>query len=170
MQLHWLIRDFTNNQDFFPLPFNKSTNHYHSVTGNIGLIFRPEPSFSISPLLSTGFRAPNVDDIGKIFDSEPGTVMIPNPNLKPEYAYNAEINLNKHFQNRFSVDFTAFYTLLDQAMVRRPSTLDGQSKIIYAGELSEVLALQNAAYAKVYGIQTGLEFAITKKTFVNIPI
>lgn len=52
-------------------------------------------------------------------------------------------------------------------MVRRPSTLDGQSKIIYAGELSEVLALQNAAYAKVYGIQTGLEFAITKKLLLT---
>lgn len=158
-----LSADFTSNQDFFPLPFSESANHFHSVTGNIGLIFRPEPSFSFSPLLSTGFRAPNVDDIGKIFDSEPGTVMIPNPNLKPEYAYNAEINLNKHFQNRFSVDFTAFYTLLDQAMVRRPSTLDGQSKVHYAGELSDVLALQNAAFAKVYGIQTGIEFAIAKK-------
>lgn len=162
-----LSADFTNNQDFFPLAYNKSTNHYHSVTGNIGLIFKPEPSFSISPLLSTGFRAPNVDDIGKIFDSEPGTVLIPNPNLKPEYAYNAEINLNKHFQNRFSVDFTAFYTILDQAMVRRASTLDGQSRILYAGELSDVLALQNAAFAKVYGIQTGLEFAITKKLLLT---
>lgn len=158
-----LVADFTNNQEFFPLPFSESSNRYHSLTGNIGLIFKPEPSFSISPLLSTGFRAPNVDDIGKIFDSEPGTVIVPNPDLKPEYAYNAEINFNKHFQNRIRLDFTAFYTLLDQAMVRRPFTLNGESEIIYEGEPSQVLALQNAAFAKVYGIQTGIEIAISKR-------
>ncbi len=162
-----LTADFSYNREFYPLPFLESKNHYHSVTGNIGLIYKPEPSFSISPLLSTGFRAPNVDDIGKIFDSEPGTVIIPNPDLRPEYAYNAEINLNKHFQNRFRIDFTAFYTLLDQALVRRPFTLGGQSEIIYDGEQSQVLALQNAAFAKVYGIQTGIEIAITKKLLLT---
>ncbi|MFN3997302.1 TonB-dependent receptor domain-containing protein [Algoriphagus sp.] len=158
-----LNADFTNNLNFYPLPFSESKNRYHSITGNIGFIYRPEPSFSISPLISTGFRAPNVDDIGKIFDSEPGTVFVPNPDLKPEYAYNAEINFNKHFQNRVRIDFTAFYTLLDQALVRRPFMLNGQSEIMYDGELSKVLALQNAAFAKVYGIQAGVEIAITKK-------
>ena len=162
-----LSSEFSNNQDFFPLPFSESENTYHSVTGNIGLIFKPVPSFSISPLLSTGFRAPNVDDSGKIFDSEPGTVIVPNPDLKPEYAYNAEINFNKHFQNRFRLDFTTFFTLLDRAMVRRPFTLNGQSEISYDGELSEVLALQNAAFAKVYGIQTGIEFAISKNLLLT---
>jgi hemoglobin/transferrin/lactoferrin receptor protein len=158
-----LEADFSNNLDLFPLPFSESKDQFHSVTGNIGLIYKPEASFSISPLLSTGFRAPNVDDIGKIFDSEPGAVMVPNPNLRPEYAYNAEINLNKHFQNVIRVDFTAFYTWLDQAMVRRPFKLDGESQIIYEGEPSQVLALQNAAFARVYGIQTGIEITICKK-------
>jgi len=157
-----LFADFSNNKEFYPLPFSDSKNRYHSITGNIGLIYKPEPSLSISPLFSTGFRAPNVDDIGKIFDSEPGTVFVPNPDLKPEYAYNTEINLNKHFQNWVRIDFTAFYTLLDQAMVRRPFTLNGQSEIIYEGEPSKVLALQNGAFAKVYGIQTGVEIAISK--------
>ncbi|WP_166637263.1 TonB-dependent receptor plug domain-containing protein [Algoriphagus boseongensis] len=153
--------DFTNNADFFPLPFTESKDKHHSLTGNLGLIYSPEPSFSISPLISTGFRAPNVDDIGKIFDSEPGAVIVPNPDLKPEYAYNAEINLNKHFENRLKLDLTGFYTFLDNAMVRRPYTLDGKSEIIYDGEESKVLAIQNAAFAKVYGIQAGLEWVIS---------
>jgi len=162
-----LSADFSDNLDFFPLPFSGSKNQYHSITGNIGLIYKPEASFSISPLLSSGFRAPNVDDVGKIFDSEPGTVMVPNPDLRPEYAYNAEINLNKHFQNVIRADFTAYYTLLDQAMVRRPFLLDGKSEVIYDGEPSQVLALQNAAFAKVYGFQTGIEMAISKKLLLT---
>lgn len=158
-----LTADFTNNLEFFPLPFSSSKNRYHSITGNVGVIFKPEPSMSIAPLLSTGFRAPNVDDSGKIFDSEPGTVMVPNPDLKPEYAYNAEVNFHKHFQNRVSVDLTTFYTLLDRAMIRRPATLDGRSVIDYEGEPSQIFALQNAAFVKVYGIQTGIEVSISKK-------
>lgn len=154
--------DFSNNSAFFPLPFTESSDQHHSLTGNLGLVWSPEPSFTISPLISTGFRAPNVDDIGKIFDSEPGSVIVPNPDLRPEYAYNAEINLNKHFENRVKLDLTGFFTYLDNAMVRRPFTLDGESEIIYDGELSEVLALQNAAFAKVYGIQAGVEVALTK--------
>ena len=157
-----LSADFTNNSAFFPLPFTESQESHHSLTGNLGLIFTPEPFFSISPLISTGFRAPNVDDIGKIFDSEPGSVIVPNPDLVPEYAYNAEINLNKHFENKLKLDLTGYYTYLDKAMVRRPFTLNGKSEIIYEGELSEVLALQNAAFAKVSGVQAGIEVALTK--------
>ena len=153
--------DFSTNTAFFPLPFSESKNSHHSVTGNLGLIFTPSASWTISPLLSTGFRAPNVDDIGKIFDSEPGSVLVPNPDLKPEYAYNAELNINKLFSNQLKFDLTAYYTLLDQAMVRRPFSLDGQRQIVYDGELSQVLAIQNAAFARIQGIQAGLEYQFT---------
>jgi hemoglobin/transferrin/lactoferrin receptor protein len=162
-----LAADFTNNLEFFPLPISASNNRYHSITGNVGVIFKPEPSLSIAPLVSTGFRAPNVDDSGKIFDSEPGTVMVPNPDLKPEYAYNAEVNFNKHFQNRVRVDLTTYYTLLDRAMVRRPATLDGRSVIDYDGEPSQIFALQNAAFVKVHGIQTGIEISVSKKLLLT---
>ncbi|WP_026952322.1 TonB-dependent receptor plug domain-containing protein [Algoriphagus mannitolivorans] len=157
-----LTADFSNNAAFFRLPFSESKENHHSLTGNLGLIFTPEPSLSISPLISTGFRAPNVDDIGKIFDSAPGAVIVPNPQLVPEYAYNAEININKHFENKLKLDLTGYYTYLDKAMVRRPFTLDGKSEVLYEGELSEVLALQNAAFANVSGIQAGIEFALSK--------
>jgi hemoglobin/transferrin/lactoferrin receptor protein len=161
--LNGIRADFSSNREFFPLPFSTSKDQFHSVTGNLGVIFQPEPSFSIAPLISTGFRAPNVDDIGKIFDSEPGAVLVPNPNLRPEYAYNAEINLNKHIQNWIKIDFTGFYTLLDQALVRRPFTLNGQSEIVYDGELSQVLAIQNGAFAEIVGFQAGFEIAIHKR-------
>lgn len=152
--------DFSANAEFFPLPFTTSQNDHHSLTGNLGLIFTPSDSWAISPLISTGFRAPNVDDIGKIFDSEPGAVLVPNPDLRPEYAYNAEVNFNKTFGSKLKTDFTAFYTLLDQAMVRRPFQLNGQQEIVYDGELSNVLAIQNAAFAQIHGVQAGLEYQI----------
>lgn len=156
-----LSADFTNNIKFYPLPFSTSKNNFGALTGSFGMVIQPEESFSISPTLSTGFRAPNVDDVGKIFDSAPGAVLVPNPELKPEYAYNAELNLNKHFQ-RFKFDLSGYYTLLRDAMVRRPFTLNGESIIDYDGEASQVFAIQNAASAKVYGVQAGFELAISK--------
>lgn len=162
-----LQSDFSNNESFYPLPFSEASNSFGSVTGSLGLIYNPKPSLTISPVLSTGFRAPNVDDLGKIFDSEPGTVLVPNPDLKPEYAYNAELNINKHFRQILKLDISGFYTLLDNALVRRPFSLNGETEIEYEGQSSQVLAIQNAASATVYGVQAGIEFAMTKRILIT---
>lgn len=159
--------DFSKNLAFYPVPVISFRDRYPSLTGNLGFVYQPTPSFSLSPQLATGFRAPNVDDLGKIFDSEPGIVLVPNPSLLPEYAYNAELNLNKQLGGKIKIDLTGYYTLLDRAMVRRPSTLNGQSQLIYNGELSSVYALQNAAFAKVKGLQAGLEIALNKNLLLT---
>lgn len=160
--LNGIEADFSQNLAFYPVPVTSFSDRYPSITGNLGFIYQPSPSFSIAPQLATGFRAPNVDDMGKIFDSEPGAVLVPNANLAPEYAYNAELNLVKSVNGKLKIDLTGYYTWLDKAMVRRPFTLNGQSQLLYDGELSQVLAIQNAAFAKIAGIQAGLELALAK--------
>lgn len=42
-------------------------------------------------------------------------------------------------------------------MVRRPFQVGGKDSIIYAGELSKVYAIQNAAFEKVYGFHAGIK-------------
>ena len=155
--------DFSNNLKFYPLPQLQLKDQYHSLTGNLGFVYQVDPSFSISPQASTGFRAPNVDDLGKFFDSQPKTVLVPNPNLGPEYAYNAELNLNKILFGKIKLDVTGYYTWLDQAMVRRPSTWNGHTELLYNGEMSQIFSIQNAAFAEVKGIQAGMEVAISKE-------
>jgi len=149
--------DFTNNLDYYPFPFTEAKINNGALTGNIGFVFNPSEKWSIIMNGSTGFRSPNVDDMGKVFDSEPGSVVVPNPDLKSEYAYNVEVGFAKVFDNTVKLDFTAYYTLLDNAMVRRDYTLNGQDSIIYDGEMCKVQAIQNAAKATVYGFHLGLE-------------
>ena len=161
--LNGINADFRNNLEFFPLPVQQFKDRYQSLTGNLGLVYQANPSFSISPQVATGFRAPNVDDMGKIFDSQPGTVLVPNQELQSEYAYNAEINLNKILFGKIKLDLTGFYTWLDRAMVRRPSSWNGQTELQYGGEVSQIFSIQNAAFAKVKGIQAGMEVAISKE-------
>jgi hemoglobin/transferrin/lactoferrin receptor protein len=95
--------------------------------------------------------------MGKVFDSEPGAVVIPNNDLAAEYVYNADLSVSKLFGESIKVNVTGFYTILDNAMVRRNYTLNGQDSIVYAGELSQVQAIQNAAVANVYGVQAGVK-------------
>ena len=40
-----------------------------------------------------------MDDMGKVFDSEPGSVVVPNNNLNPEHAYGGELGLNLNFSD-----------------------------------------------------------------------
>jgi hemoglobin/transferrin/lactoferrin receptor protein len=142
---------------FYPFPFTTADIQNGALTGSLGLVYNPAEKWWLSANFSTGFRAPNVDDVGKVFDSEPGSVVVPNPDLEAEYAYNAEIGIAKVFGDYLKIDLSVFYTYLQDAMVRRDYTLNGEDSIMYDGEMSQVQAMQNAAFATVYGIQAGIE-------------
>jgi hemoglobin/transferrin/lactoferrin receptor protein len=107
--------------------------------------------------LSTGFRAPNLDDLGKVFESAPGVVVVPNPSLRPEYVYNVDLGVANDFGKMLHTEVAGFFSFLDNAMVRREFLFNGESTIIYQGEESAVYAMVNAGYAVVYGAQIKAE-------------
>ena len=142
---------------FYPFPFTTAENNHGALTGSLGAVWRPSASWIVSANLATAFRSPNVDDMGKVFDSEPGAVVVPNPDLGPEYALSTDLSVAKRFGESVQVDLSGFYTSLQDAMVRRDFTLNGEESIVYDGVLSRVQAIQNAAVANVFGIQAGLD-------------
>ncbi|MDZ4845297.1 MAG: TonB-dependent receptor [Chitinophagales bacterium] len=142
---------------FYPFPYTTAGLNDGAVTGNVGVVYNPTKRWTLRGNFSTGFRAPNVDDFGKVFDSEPGSMVVPNPDLQSEYAYNFEAGIAKVFGDDVKIDLTGYYTILNDAMVRRNYTLNGQDSILYDGELSQVQAVQNAAVATVYGVQASIE-------------
>ena len=146
----------------FDLPFTEATINTGALTGTAGLTWNPNKTLGWRLNLGTAFRAPNIDDIGKVFDSEPGSIVVPNPDLKPEYAYNADIGVSLNFDTVVKLDFAGFYTILEDALIRRDFSLDGESQIVYQGELSTIQAIQNASRAQVYGFEAGLEVAFSK--------
>jgi hemoglobin/transferrin/lactoferrin receptor protein len=150
----------TFDTTFYPFPYTSAELNNGALTGSLGAVYRPTEKWAISAGLSSGFRSPNVDDAGKVFDSEPGYVITPNPNLKAENAYNAELGIAKLFGEILKIDVTGYYTVLQNAMVRRDFTLNGQDSILYDGTLSQVQSIQNAAVATVYGIQAGFDLKL----------
>lgn len=149
--------DAVYDTTFYPFNFTTGSINSGALTGSIGLNFHPSKSLSISSNLSTGFRSPNVDDMGKTFDSEPGSVVVPNNELTSEYVYNADLSVTKLFGEYIKLNVTGFYTILENALVRRDFTLNGMDSIMYAGSMSKVQAIQNAAVAKIYGVQAGIK-------------
>ena len=148
--------DATFDTSFYPFPYSTANMNNGTLTGSFGFVWKPTSKWAITAAVASGFRSPNVDDMGKVFDSEPGSVIVPNPNLEAEYAYNAEVGVARRFGEWVKFDITGYYTILSNAMVRRDFTLNGLDSIMYDGEMSKVQAIQNAAVAHVYGIQTGI--------------
>lgn len=147
---------------FYKFPFQDIILNNGAMSGGFGFIFKPKTGLTFNTNLSAGFRAPNIDDVAKVFDSEPGNVVVPNPNLKPEYAYNVDLGIDKIFNEHIEVDFSAFFTYLDQAMVRRDFSYNGQDSIFYDGELSKTQAVVNASSAVIYGFYFNINANITK--------
>ncbi|MDX2413877.1 MAG: TonB-dependent receptor, partial [Bacteroidales bacterium] len=151
--LHSTIDDNT----FYNFPFTTIDIDNGSLTGSLGLVLIPDNLTRINMNFSSGFRAPNLDDAGKIFDSEPGKVVVPNPGLKPEYAYNIDLGLSRNLWESVQLELVGFVTLLNDAMVRRDFIFDGNDSIMYNGEMSKVLAIVNAGNALVYGTHASIQ-------------
>ncbi|MDX1912041.1 MAG: TonB-dependent receptor [Saprospiraceae bacterium] len=152
--------DATFDTRFYPLPFTTAELNNGALTGSLGLVYRPASDWVLSLNGASALRSPNVDDVGKVFDSEPGAVTVPNPDLQAEYAWSGDAGIAKIFGSYLKIDFTGYYTRLNDALVRRDFTLNGQDSIDYDGTLSQVQAIQNAAFATVYGIQAGFEWKL----------
>ncbi len=155
------------DDSFYDFPFDDANLSTGALTTSVGISWFPKQDFQITVNGSTGFRAPNIDDVGKIFDSEPGGVVVPNPDLEPEYAYNAEIGIQKNFNDKIVLKGATFYTYLVDALVRRDYEFNGQSQMYYLGELSNVQAIQNAAKAFVYGFEFGADVYLTDNLSID---
>ena len=151
------------DEDVYVFPFSDANLETGALTGSAGLNWQQSEIFGWQFNLSTAFRAPNIDDVGKIFDSAPGLVVVPNPNLEPEKAYNAELGLQLNFDRVVQIDLAGYYTLLEDALVRRDYSLNGETIIEYHGEPSRVQAIQNAARARVYGFEAGAKIHFTEQ-------
>lgn len=135
-------------------------NNNTSYAISTGIKYKLKKKTIISANLSTAFRNPNIDDLSKI-RAKQGEILIPNLNLNTENSYNAELSLNKEMNiKNTNIKFrtTGFYTILNNAIIRKDFILPNGSDIYIDGnDTLKVMANQNAEKEKVYGISVGLK-------------
>jgi len=140
-----------NDTTFFSFPFKNIKQNNTAVTGNLGIVFLPGKEWKLSLLTSSGYRSPNVDDLTKVFESAPGKLIVPNPNLKPERTYNIEFSIGKKIKDYMMVSTTLWYTDYNNIFTTDASTINGQSNIIYDGSPSDVFTTVNKMNAHLLG-------------------
>lgn len=160
---NYILLDAEFEDTTYDFPFSDANLRTGALTGSAGLNWEQNETFRWQVNVSTAFRSPNIDDVGKIFDSAPGLVVVPNPDLEPEKAYNAELGLRLNFENIVTLDLAGYYTFLEDALVRRDYSLNGETTIEYRGEPSRVQAIQNTARAKVYGFEAGAKIKFSDR-------
>ncbi|MGK7396971.1 MAG: TonB-dependent receptor plug domain-containing protein [Candidatus Cyclobacteriaceae bacterium M3_2C_046] len=157
---NWLEASLEEENEF-GLPFQQLNLQNQALNGNLGLVYKPADNLKADFVFSTGFRAPNVDDVGKIFDFSDNYVVVPNPDLQPEYVFNLESSIQKRWSQRVQLSMNVFYAILDNAMVRRDFTFQGQDSVFYQGSLKKIQATVNVGNAYIAGGSISAKAEIT---------
>lgn len=156
-----------NNKAFFPFPYNDATQNNAALSGNLGLVFMPHKDWRFTLNGSTGFRSPNIDDVGKVFESVGGEILVvPNPNLKPEHTYNADLGISYTDANHIKIEANGFYTWFKNAIVTSAFNLNGEDSVMYDGKLTQIVANQNKATAYLVGFNA----AVTLKLMPGVTL
>ena len=129
----------------------------NALTGSISSSYRPNKKVKMNILFSTGFRSPNIDDIGKIRENR-GVLIIPNPELEPEYVYNFEGGLTFSNDDIFSIEGRFFNSNIKNYIGRIISPFSnnlsdsGIWSLITDKEKLSTQINQNIGDARIYGV------------------
>jgi hemoglobin/transferrin/lactoferrin receptor protein len=145
------------DKEFFPFPYDEATQNTPVASGSLGAVWNGAKGWRVAMNAATGFRVPNVDDLSKVFDSQPGSVIVPNPDVEPEKTLNLDLNVTRNIAGRLRWENVVWFTALRDAIVTDDFLFNGQDSILYDGELSRVLANQNKQKANLWGFSSNLE-------------
>lgn len=151
------------DQTFIVLPETDIEVNNSAFTATVGYVYRANKNWQLNAVVSSGFRSPNIDDVGRVREKA-GDVTVPNINVRPEFAYNAEVGIQKYFNDRkFRVGFNTYYTLLEHYIIRDSFEINGNSQVLFDGELGNAVANQNRGTAYIYGYTASYQGKLSDK-------
>ncbi|HXH19614.1 MAG TPA: TonB-dependent receptor [Chitinophagales bacterium] len=148
--------------EFYEFEFDEVNINTSAFSGSFGIVYNPGKNWHLNLLVSSGYRSPNLDNVGKVFSPQPKQVVIPNDGLQPEYAYNVEAGVSKQFYDKVKVSAVFYNTLMKNRMVILPFTLNGADSVLYDGEMAKVYANVNVGKAVIRGVSVNLDADITQ--------
>ncbi|HEX5113367.1 MAG TPA: TonB-dependent receptor [Saprospiraceae bacterium] len=157
---HTLTSKFVD-KTFFPFPYDEAMQSNVAVTGSVGTVLQSDDGFRVSFMGASGYRAPSVDDMSKVFESVQGTLNVPNPDLGPEHTYNVDLTLSKRIADKHEIGIGGYYTWYRDAITLAPGTFNGESEIVYEGDTVQVYTNVNAKKAFIYGFNAFLSINFT---------
>jgi hemoglobin/transferrin/lactoferrin receptor protein len=145
------------------IPFDPNIAQKNTaLNGYLGLVAMPGHDWKFSLVGSTGFRAPNIDDLTKLNVLTDYSIVVPNPELKPEYSYNIELSVAKTILGTVRIEGTGFYNWLKDAHVIQPFAYNGLDSLVIDGDKYQTMAPTNAGSAYVCGLQGSILAQVTR--------
>lgn len=141
----------------YDLPFESIDSRKGAWTGGLAMQWRASKAWRFNTNLSSGFRHPNIDDVGKVREKG-GYVIVPNDSLRPEYLYSAEQGLTWNLGGRglMELDATGFVTLWKDAIVPVNASLAGDTMMWIDGDSARVQTHMNASTALLRGARLSM--------------
>ena len=137
---------------------NKVNVKNDALTGSFSVSYRPKNPWRINLLLSSGFRSPNVDDLGKIRENK-GVLLVPNTDLKPEYVYNIDGGIaytsaqkNMYFNLRFYHTSLRDYIGRMAYEVATDQTTLAPGTVEFSNDIVTTQANTNIGNGRIYGL------------------
>lgn len=140
---------------FFNFPFKEAKQENGAWSGKLAATYQGN-SWKLMVAGSTAYRIPNVDDMSKVFESAGGNLIVPNAELKPEYAQTGEIQVGSSSDQAIQFSIGGYLTRLTNAIQLGATTYEGKDSVLYDGTMSAVLSNQNAFKARILGGYAGV--------------
>lgn len=143
---------------FYPFELGGVHQNNFTYSASLGLNYVP-CGWKFGLNLSTGYRVPNLDDMGKVFDSSSSDkiVVVPNPKLNPEKTVNIDLNITKFCSDHLTWENIFYATYLFDAIALDSATLNGQTHVDYEGEICRVVSNQNHKKGYILGFSSNLK-------------
>ena len=129
-----------------------------SLVANTTLLFHINQQQSVYTSFSTGYRSPNIDDMGTLglvdFRYE-----IPAYNLRPETTYNSEVGY-RYSNKKIRASVAVFYMQLTNLITRVPVV--GEQVAGY-----QVYSKQNSQQSYIRGAEASFNYEFTKQLSIN---
>lgn len=154
------------NTNFLDLPYSTVQQKNFTYSGAIGIVNNPSKNTKLAFNLASAYRAPNVDDLSKIFESAPGVLIVPNKNLIPEKTVTADLSITFWNGSRFQFENTFFVTKIFDPILTDKFTFNGQTSVVYEGVNSQVYANQNQGTGNVFGYFANLKAYLLKSVLL----
>ena len=129
------------------------------MTGDLGWIYSFGESWQLVANVGSGFRAPNISDLGTLGNRPGNRFNIPNTNLKEERVRQIDIGVRKRTE-KIQVELMLYALQFDD---RITSVLTGDVTI----DGRDIVQSVNATESIIRGAEVGMEFELSDKLSVS---
>ena len=134
----------------------------------LGYTHQRNANWQLKALMSTGFRSPNIDDLGKTREHN-GVLTVPNMRLSPEYIVSGEVGIKRLWKDGSFFELNGYYANIYDYIARGTyhiyddlSTQETDT-IMFSGEEVQIVSNTNLGRVRVYGFSAQIQWQISSK-------